>query len=83
LADQPCDQDVGTYDPLKVAQQLHQAVADELLERIQGGDAKPADIAAAVKFLRDNNIDCQAVRGTPIFELAENLPFDEEGRETG
>ena len=66
-----------SYDPQESGRRLHEAVARELLERISSGEAKPADIACAVKFLRDNGVDAQAVKGTPIYELAENLPFTE------
>ena len=45
---------------------LFDAVADELLTKIKTGEAKPADLAVAVKFLKDNNIKY------PIPELVEN-----------
>ena len=35
---------------------LFDAVADELLTKIKTGEAKPADLAVAVKFLKDNNV---------------------------
>jgi hypothetical protein len=37
---------------------LFDAVADELLTKIKSGEAKPADLAVAVKFLKDNNTIC-------------------------
>ena len=43
--------------PHETLSTLHTAVAQELLDRIQSGEAKPADLAVAVKFLKDNNID--------------------------
>ena len=35
---------------------LYDAVADELLAKIQSGEAKPADLAVAVRFLKDNDM---------------------------
>ena len=42
---------------------LFDAVADELLTKIKSGEAKPADLAVAVKFLKDNNITCLPTDG--------------------
>ena len=42
----------------EVLQSLFDAVADDLLIKIKTGEAKPADLAVAVKFLKDNNITC-------------------------
>ena len=57
---------------------LFDAVADELLAKIQTGEAKPADLAVAVKFLKDNNISCLPVAGNPLSELMNSMPFSEE-----
>jgi hypothetical protein len=57
---------------------LHTAVAQELLDRVQSGDAKPADISNAIKFLKDNNIDAMPVQGSPLDGLLEALPFNSE-----
>ncbi len=57
---------------------LFDAVADELLTKIKTGEAKPADLAVAVKFLKDNNISCLPVDGNPLSELMKNMPFSEE-----
>lgn len=35
---------------------LHGVVLDGLLARLKSSEAKPADFAAAIKFLKDNNI---------------------------
>ena len=58
---------------------LHTAVAQELLDRVQSGDAKPADISNAIKFLKDNNIDAMPVQGSPLDGLLNSLPFNSEG----
>ena len=57
---------------------LFDAVADELLTKIKTGEAKPADLAVAVKFLKDNNISCLPVDGNPLSELMKSMPFSEE-----
>tara|TARA_R100001463_G_scaffold1188_9_gene5082 strand:+ start:802 stop:1026 length:225 start_codon:yes stop_codon:yes gene_type:complete len=55
--------------------QLHNEVAKELLLRIQTGDAKPADLAVAVKFLKDNEITALPVNDNPLQQLMTNMPF--------
>lgn len=57
---------------------LHTAVAQELLDRVRSGDAKPADISNAIKFLKDNNIDAMPVQGSPLDGLMGSLPFNTE-----
>jgi len=54
---------------------LHTAVAQELLDRIKSGEAKPADLAVAVKFLKDNNIESLPVDNTPFKSLIDAIPF--------
>lgn len=56
---------------------LHEAVATELLDRVQGGEATPADLSVAVKFLKDNGVDAVVRENGPIFNLAMALPFQE------
>ena len=58
---------------------LHTAVATELLDRIRSGDAKPADMSNAIKFLKDNHIDAMPVQGSPLDGLLNSLPFNSEG----
>lgn len=53
---------------------LHLAVCEELLRRIQSGEAKPADLAVAVKFLKDNGIEAVMAAGSPIRKLVDNMP---------
>ena len=58
---------------------LHTAVATELLDRVRSGEAKPADISNAIKFLKDNHIDAMPVQGSPLDGLLNSLPFNSEG----
>ena len=55
--------------------QLHNEVAKELLLRIKSGEAKPADLAVAVKFLKDNEITALPVNDNPLNQLMNNMPF--------
>ena len=50
----------------EVLQSLFDAVADDLLTKIKTGEAKPADLAVAVKFLKDNNITCLPTDGNSL-----------------
>ena len=54
---------------------LHSQVAQELLQRIMSGEASSADMANAIKFLRDNGIEGLPVQDSPLGELAKTLPF--------
>lgn len=60
-----------------VLESLHGAVAEELLARVRSGEAKPADIANAIKFLKDNNVDAVITEDSPMKNLLDNLPFDQ------
>ena len=59
---------------------LFDAVADELLTKIQTGEAKPADLAVAVKFLKDNNISCLPVDGNSLEALMKTMPFSSDDK---
>ena len=59
---------------------LFDAVADELLTKIKTGEAKPADLAVAVKFLKDNNITCLPVDGNSLESLMKSMPFSNEDK---
>ena len=61
----------------KTLEMLHTAVAEELLERVRNGEAKPADIANAIKFLKDNHVDAVIADDSPMRNLLDNLPFDQ------
>lgn len=53
---------------------LHDAVAQDLIKRIQSGDATAAEIGAAIKFLKDNNIEAIATENSKLKDLSESLP---------
>ena len=54
---------------------LYDAVADELLAKIQSGEARPADLAVAVRFLKDNDITALPVNDNALQQLVESMPF--------
>ena len=54
---------------------LYDAVADELLAKIQSGEAKPADLAVAVRFLKDNDITAIPINDNALQQLMESMPF--------
>jgi len=53
---------------------LHETVARVLRERIESGEAKPADIANAIKFLKDNGINCPLDENEDLLSIDETLP---------
>lgn len=57
---------------------LHNAVAQDLLDKILGGDATAAELSAAIKFLKDNGIEAIPTEGTALGSLVDSLPFNVE-----
>ena len=62
----------------KLLEDLHEATAIELLERVRSGSAKPADLGVAVKFLKDNGVEAIPVDGSTLNKLMEELPFNND-----
>jgi ABC-type Zn uptake system ZnuABC Zn-binding protein ZnuA len=59
--------------------ELHSAIAAELLERIQSGQASAAELSTAIRFLKDNNIEAIGSENEGLTELMKALPdFDSE-----
>jgi|TARA_Y100000310_G_scaffold189240_1_gene189203 hypothetical protein len=58
-----------------ILETLHGAVAKELLDRIRSGEARPADMANAIKFLKDNGIEGLPIEGSPLGNLVSQMPF--------
>ena len=58
--------------------ELHGVVAKLLTSRLQSGDASTADINAAIKFLKDNGIDCAGSVTPDVQDLVANLPTFED-----
>jgi len=58
--------------------QLHQELAEKLLERVRDPKAKSSDLNVARQFLKDNGIDAIPVYNSPLKKLMEELPFNEK-----
>ena len=55
---------------------LFNLLAEDLVNRIQCGDATSADLSVARQFLKDNGIDASLQQSDPLLNLAKSLPFD-------
>jgi hypothetical protein len=62
----------------KILEQIHNALADELLRKIMDGSATATELNVARQFLKDNGIDCAPSASQPMLNLAQIMPFDEE-----
>ena len=58
--------------------ELHNILAEKLLERVKDPEAKSSDLNVARQFLKDNNVDAVPVDDSPLQKLLEELPFDEQ-----
>jgi ABC-type Zn uptake system ZnuABC Zn-binding protein ZnuA len=57
---------------------LHELTAQALIEKIKSGEATSADLNAAIKFLKDNDISCVVTQSDPMKELIDELvDYDE------
>lgn len=61
--------------PAQILAELHKAVAADLLTKVQSGEAKAADLMAAIRFLKDNNIDALPSENSQLKALVDSLPF--------
>ncbi|MFB2563656.1 hypothetical protein [Rhizobium sp. IMFF44] len=57
---------------------LHEEMAKKLLDKVRSGEVTAAELNVARQFLKDNNIDSVPKEGTPIANLATELPFTGE-----
>lgn len=62
----------------QILEKIHNALAEELLKKIEDGSASATELNVARQFLKDNGIDCAPSVNTPILNLAKIMPFDEE-----
>ncbi len=62
----------------KILQDLHNAVAEDLLKKVLSGEATAAELSVARAFLKDNGIDATPGQSEPLNDLIKNLPFDTE-----
>jgi len=52
---------------------LHEAIATELMKRIQSGEATSAELSAAIKFLKDNEITAVPTHDNPLGQMLDSL----------
>ena len=62
----------------KVFTDLFEAMATDLLQKIESGEATAADLSVARQFLKDNGINASTRQRDPLANLALTLPFDPE-----
>ena len=62
----------------KVLDELHIELAQTLLDRVRSGEAQASDLNVARQFLKDNGIEGLPVENTPLKDLVDELPFEEE-----
>ena len=59
--------------------ELHEVVAQELLNRVRSGEASAADIANALKMLKDNGVEARGDKNPTLGSLAREFPvFDQD-----
>lgn len=54
--------------------QLHGLIAEGFIEKFKSGEATSADYNAAIKFLKDNGINCVGTENDQMTEVLKNLP---------
>ncbi len=59
----------------KILKELYNALAIDLLARIQAGEATAAELNVARGFLKDNGIDASPSQSEPLNDLVSSLPF--------
>jgi hypothetical protein len=55
--------------------ELHLQMAQHLLAKVKSGEASAQELAAAIKFLKDNNITSAVDAGTPLADLRDTFPI--------
>ena len=60
----------------KKLKELHAVLAEKLLQKVKDPDATASELNVARQFLRDNGIDAVPTEGSPLQQLADELPFD-------
>lgn len=57
---------------------LQDLLIEEFTQRIKEGDAAPSLLNAARQLLKDNNIHSSVSEGSPLAELVNVLPFQDD-----
>ena len=64
----------------KVLKDLHNAIAEDLLNRVLSGQASAAELNVARAFLKDNGIDATPGQSEPLNDLMKSLPFNVDAK---
>ncbi len=64
----------------EVLGKLHDVLTEQLLQRIESGEATAADMAVARGLLKDNHITCIPAESTAISALEQKLKEREQNR---
>jgi hypothetical protein len=62
----------------EIAEKLHMALGEDLLARVEAGQATAAELNVARQFLKDNGIDSLSFSESPLIKLADVLPFEDK-----
>lgn len=67
-------------DLREALEQLHTQVAEDLLERVQAGEATHQELLAAIQLLKHNNITVPPLSkdNTKLRKLVDALPFQDD-----
>ena len=65
-------------DPSERLHDLQDILIDEMIRRIKTGEATAAELSAARQMLKDNGIQAIATDDSPMLELVNSLPFDDD-----
>ena len=66
----------------EISEKLHLTLAEDLLTRINSGQATAAELNVARQFLKDNGVDSMSVAESPLVKLAEVLPFEDKSAQS-
>ena len=58
-----------------IEKQLHKVLAEQLLARVESGEATASELNVARQFLKDNGIDGTVEQSDPLASLVKVLPF--------
>lgn len=59
----------------KTLSELHEKLANTLLQKVKSGEVTAAELNVARQFLKDNNVDAIPKEGSPLQQLTDSLPF--------
>ncbi|QDP48683.1 MAG: hypothetical protein Unbinned4936contig1000_17 [Prokaryotic dsDNA virus sp.] len=61
-----------------IEKQLHKVLAEQLLARVESGEATASELNVARQFLKDNGIDGTVEQSDPLASLVKVLPFTDK-----